>query len=684
MRLLSDAISAINISRHRAGMYPQGHPAIEAALTRAFEALQRLFKGKDQITLAAAKDLLFAGETQLEKNIPAYREFALCLSARSIALVTLARGLSREELSTFQRFLAADPGDAPPDALEEKFSECGLSHISAEFIDYEAFAFAEGKITQEQIKRGLWARYVQDLLKGALRPNKYKFIRAIPPEVLSALINETDPDRLNDDACDRVMAAYLWQSLEKVSWVTDLNKLMKFINRLRPELKQQLLTSSLRVLPREMNRGEELLEDFNVDEALELLDTINENQIAIPEAIRNLIEKFSMLSTEGFEGRTSGSELIIDDIPLPYDISSMSADDDFSKFVTDAYTAELHALLAFEAGEDRDGVDRQEENEWQEEALEKGFNQILLELISFGSEDLINQQDLEYFRSLIKEQIEHFIGTGQYDQILKILSITQAGTGNGASRFTDLTVATPETAAALVDSFRIVGFRHKEDAMRLCAYFGERIVPPLIDALIEEGSRRTRKFLLDLARHMADESATEAMRRLSDTRWYVKRNLLLIISESNSGEAVSHVRPYCYHDNLKVSFYALKYMLRADERYGVEVLKHYLRSPSGDKVEMALRLASTFGITAIVPELITKLTTMDKRDADLDNKIAIVKTLGQLGDPRALGPLKAILDTRTVFFRDPLKKLKEEVAHSLKNYPPEEVRMMVGSFLEKN
>jgi hypothetical protein len=682
--LLSDAITALNIARHKAGMYPQGHPAIEASLTRSLEALRKLLRREKQITLAAAKDVLFADECELDTNNRAFRELALCLSSKSIATVTFTRGLTEQELCVFQWFLAIDPGDASPDDIEDAFCNCGLSHISAEFIDYEAFSFVEGKIENEEIKKGIWSRYIQDLLKGTLRHSKNNFIRSIPPEVLSLMINETDQDQLTGEACDRVMAAYLWQSLEKVSWITDINKLAKFINRLRPELKEQLLSSSLRTLPADISMSEEMLEAIDANEAMELLETINENSISIPEAIKNLIEKFSMISTEGLEGRISGSGLIIDDIPLPYEITPISAEDDFKKFVTDTYTRELQALLAFDAGEAPAPTTQQAEHDWNDESFEKDFHQIILELVAINKDDLINRQDYEYFSSLLKEQIEHFIGTGQYAQVVKILSIAQSGKGNGGSQLADLDLLTPEMAASLVDSFRLVGVKHREDALRLCRCFGHMIVPPLLEALISEGARRTRKFLLDLAVHLADQAVAESVKHLSDTRWYVKRNMLLILSESSSSEALPHVRPYCYHDNLKVSFYALRYLLKTDERYGIEALKHYLRSESADKVDMALRISSTYGINAIVPELISKLRKMDRRDADLNSKIAIVKALGQLGDPRALGTLKSILATRSLFFRDPLKKLKEEVTNTLKNYPPEDVRAMISSFLEIN
>jgi hypothetical protein len=678
MQLLSDAITALNISRHKAGVYPQGHPEIDASLQRTFEAFQKLFEKRGQVILAVAKDILHIDESPLDKSHPVYRDVALCLNSKSIASVTFTNGLTKEELQTFHHFLLQDSGDASIESLEEEFNQHSLSHIKAEFIDYEAFSFAEGRRKDDNLKRGLWVRYVQELIRGNLGSSKYPVIREIPPETFARLINAADATRLTDEASDRVITAYLWQSLEKVSWITDVNKMIKFINRLRPGLQKQLLSSSFRRFPKEIIIGEDVLKEIPVDEAIEFLDTINENRVEMPEAIKNLIEKLSSLTPEGFQGRSSDKKLIIDDIPLPYDFTPIAGEDDFKKFVNDFYTEELQTLFTV-ASEDVDPMISQHyEKDWADEIIEKDFNQVLLELIASSTDNLIIEQDYGYFNNLLKEQIEYFIGTGQYDQVLKIFGILKARTGKNGSPFQDINALPQETLASLVDSFRIMGGQNREYAMELCRYCGERIVPPLMEALINEESRRIRKFLLDLIISIADEAVSEAIKRLDDKRWFVKRNMLFILSESSSRDALPYVRPYCYHDNLKLSFHALKYMLRADERYGTDVLKGYLRSGTPDKKEMALVVSGAFGITAIVPELIVVLSKMPKRGLDWEQKIPVVRALGQIGDTRALRALKDILGAKSILFRNSLRKLKEEVVNTLKDYPPEDVRMVIG------
>jgi hypothetical protein len=679
-QLLSNAVIELNISRRKAGMYPDGHPEVEESLGRALETFQTLLELKGQITLAVAKDILFADDCPLDKKNPIYTEFALCLSSKSIISATFARGITKEELQAFHRFLLKDAEEASPEDLEKEFNQHALPHIKTEFIDYDAFSFAEGPpVEDSNRKRGLSDRYVHELIRGNLRPSKYPVIREMSPETLARLINAADPDRITDEVSDRIIAAYVWQSLEKISWITDLNKLMKFINRLRPELKTQFLSSSFSRFPKEISLTKDMLREIPADEALAFLDIINEKKIALPEAITNLIEKLSLLTPEGFLGRRAGRELVIDDIPLPYDLTVMSDEDDFRHFVSDSYTEELHSLLSA-AGEDAHQVPaRQPEIDWDDVTLERNFNQTILELIASSTDNLIIEHDLGYFNKLLKEQIEYFIGTGQYDQVLKILLTMQSRMVENGFQCTDLDALSPEMLASLVDSFRIVGSQHREDALALCKFCGGRIVLPLMDALSQEDTRRARKLLLDLLIHMADEAVPEAIKRLDDKRWFVKRNMLLIISESSSREALPSVRPYCYHENLKLSFYAVKYLLKADERYGIEVLRRYLRSGAGEKMEMALNIAGVFGINAIVPELIAMLEKPAKRGSDWEQRIPLVKALGQIGDTRALSVLNHLLDAKSLFFRTPLRRLQDEVRAALKSYPPHDARKIRGT-----
>jgi HEAT repeat protein len=673
-RLLSDVIIEIDISRRNVSIYPKGHPVVEKSLLRAFDFLQKLFELRSEITLNVAKDKLIVNDYCLDKKNPVYKAVALCLSRVNIAYVTFMSGLTKEELYTFHQFIAREVNDASPEALEAELKKYNLLHIKTGFIDYSSFSFNEGKTENDLSRENLWEQYVHGLIEGTLQTGvQSNVLDKVPPEALARLLNENATDDLKEDSYERVITTYLKKSSERNFSSKDLKKLMEFINELRPELKKQFLSASARTLSKDTDSVEKILKDTSADEVIEFLNAVNEQKMVIPETLKNLLDKFSMITPDGFEDFTFGDGRIADDILLSPETINMLFGDNFENFVSDTYTREINALLEFNAPSINVDEVKKFECELSDENIEKDFNHTILELITSDNTTIIPQEDYEYFNNILKEQIEECIGTGQYEQVLKIFNALQLNDSQKKRSH----IAIDEFISPLVDSLRIVGRQSRENAMLLCEYFGERIASLLINALIEEEAITTRRFILSLLIRLGDKAVPEAIKRLGDRRWFVKRNMLLILNECGGKDAVSHIKPYCHHNHPKVSFQAIKYLLNAGESYGIEELKDCLSSGSRDIVEQAIVISGAYRVKDVVPDLITMLKKKVKSAADVKDKILIVKALGQIGDPRALDTLRNILAAKNFLLKGPFEKLKVEIYRTLKNYPCEQVKDLI-------
>jgi hypothetical protein len=69
-----------------------------------------------------------------------------------------------------------------------------------------------------------------------------------------------------------------------------------------------------------------------------------------------------------------------------------------------------------------------------------------------------------------------------------------------------------------------------------------------------------------------------------------------------------------------------------------------------------------------VPELIRVLNKKEISGIDFEDKVHVVKALGQIGDCRALDTLNKMLLSKTFILKGSLEKLKDEIYISLKNY----------------
>jgi HEAT repeat protein len=683
-RLLSDAIIELNISRRNVSIYPKDHPSVDKSLSRAYEYMQKLFELRPEITLAIAKDTLIIDDYYLDKKNPVYREFALNLNRMNIAHVTFLTGLTKDELYEFHRFISGRMSEVPADVIAEKLRELNLVHIRTGLIDYGAFSFEEGKTSREKPAEQIWERYIYGMLEGTLNTDDMpEEFREIPPEVLARFMNTAASDDLKEETYDRVITTYMRRSSETAFSSKDLKRLLAFINSLKPDLKKQFLTSSLRTFTGDVDSTYRALREVSVDEVIELLSAINEQKLAIPEALKNLLDKLSVLPQEGVDGLSYESGLLVDDIFLAPDIANLLGDANFGAFIDNTYQKEIHKLLDFKAKGAAPAELREWEREYNDDVIEKDFNQALLEMLLA---DILTEEEYRSFVSIISNQAVQFMWTGQYGQILRIMEVLEENTGK--SMFADASgealgyYQSAEFVTGLISSLRILGRQMRTEAWLLCEHYGQRIVPDLLDALIQEESQTVRRFFMEILKQFGDLVISEAIKRLGDPRWFVKRNMLYILSELNNPEVLPSVRPYCRHENLKVSVEAIKCLLSAGDRYGLQALRDYLRSGSREQIEQAIALSGAFRIRDFVPDLLQMLKRRGISGADLYDKIPVVRALGDIGDPAALPALKEALSEKSILFKGAAERLREEIYNTLKNYRYEDIRDMVDAGLK--
>ena len=665
-RLLSDAIIEINISRRNVAIYPKGHHIVEESLVRAFNYLKKLFEIRAEISLKVAKDILIIDDYYLDKKNSVYKEFALSLSRMNIAYVTFKRDMTKDELYSFQKFLSEDTRYLSPEEIQEKHKQYNLLHIEITFIDYETFHLDEGKRLGKPPKEHLWERYVHGLVEGTLTTEEHsQMVEKVPPEILAKLINEKDITNLEQESYEKIVVNYLKQSSERIFSTNDIKKLTQFINGLRPDLKKQFLSSSVRMFSKDTNSAQKLLMNLPIDEVMELLNTINAQQIAIPDTITNLFQKLSKLEPVGGSTVSYEDGFAIDDIPLTSNTMNMLSKDKFNHFVNDNYSDEIKSLLKYDVSGTGTNNLRKLTNECTEEKIELDFNKIILEIISFNKPNILTREDYEYYDLLFQDQIEYFIGTGRYEQVLNIYRGINLTSFENRFPKTSFHIHSSNVAYQLVDSFRDVGRKKKEEARSLAKYCGTEIIPALIDALIEEQSMFIRKFFLDLIVDQGNKAIPEVIKHLDDSRWYVQRNMLAILTKLQSKQVIPSVRKYCYHSNPKVGFQAIRCLLQAEDSWGLKALKHYLGSKEENKVKKAIVLSGTYSVKDVVPILIELLNKKAKSKSDFNCKLLIVKALGQIGDTRALKIFRNILTSKSLFFQEPLAKLKREISKTI-------------------
>jgi HEAT repeat protein len=678
-KLLGDSIIELNILSRNVAIYPKEHPILKRSLNKAFELLQRLLELRPEFTLAIAKDTLIVDDGYLDKENPVYKEFALKLSKLDFAYVTFIHGLTVEELYEFHRLLTRNPVDISREVVENEIKEYNFTHIRIGLVDYGAFSFEEGKREEPETQKELWRKYVYALLEGKLQGDVSSAnIERIPPKNFSEILNRTPYGKFKEDTYERVITTYIRRNSDGSLSKGELKRLTSFISFLNPNLKRKFLTSASKYIHKRVPHNEEELGDIDIDSIISFLNMMNEENLTIPETLKNLLDKFSELDKKYVREQKLEKTIVVDDLLLSRDIHELLTNDQFESFVAKAYQKELKKIIEFDSSQDKHKKVEELNREFNDEFIENSFSNILLELISY---DFFPFEDYEYFIDKMKAYIKHYIEIGQYREALNIIQVIEENLNKGI--FPEINssaikyINSKEFISLVVESYRIVGRLMREDAITLNEYYGERIIPFLIDALIEEESQTIRRFIITLITQFRDKVIPEAIKKLDDNRWFVKRNMLFIMNECGGEEVLPYMRKYCNHENYKIRIEAVKYLLRREDRNGIKPLKNFFNSGSREIISHAIALSGVFRVKEIVPELIKILKKRTLSSKDFSLKFLAVKALGEIGNPSAIESLKEIVSTRSIILKAPLDRLKEEIYKTLKNYPYEYIKDLI-------
>ncbi len=673
-KILSEAIIELNISRRNVSIYPKGHPSVEQSLDRAYEKLQKLFDLRPEISFAIARDTIVVDDYYLEKTNPVYLEFARHMSDLGISSVSFITGLTKEELYSFHTLLTLKPEEITLEKLEEEIKNRNLIHIRVTPVDYDAFTFEDGKVRGDD-RSLLWEKYVYGLVEGTLRTEDVgDSFQEIPPELLAGYLNRMEAEKINNETYDHVITTYMRRSSERAFSGSDLKKLMNFINSLKPELKRQFLSSGINTLSSQKRDLEKALKETPVDDIIDLLRIINEQKVAIPDALKNLLDKFSQLEDNGLGETRFKNQIISDDIFLSKSAINLLEGGQFSNYVTDRYQREIEKLLEFKGQQVAEREAEAIRKECLDEVLEREYSRVLQELLSLEN---VTQQEYMKFAEDIYNQAAQFLETGQYEDVLRIFHILEENLRIG--RFPHITEGLIKRMHAddfllfVTASFQITGRLNRKGAIKLTNYYGERLIPYLMDALFEEESSAVRSFLITLLAQFGDSIIPLALKHLGNSAWYIKRNMIHLLSLTGNPEVIPHIRFYCHHENRKVGIEAIRALLKLGDGYGVNMVREMLQSENKEDIEQAATLCAIHRLRDLVPDLINILRRKPITKGDFLMKIPVIRALGEMKAVEAVPIFRGLLTTKSVLFKGPLEEMKLEIYKTMKNYPPTEV-----------
>jgi hypothetical protein len=151
---LNEFLHELALALQRQGMYPGGHPSVDAAVDVVTRRLRDLLHDRAVLSLGIARRQIVVEGVATDSRQAVLRVLAERLHRHRLGAVALRRGMAAAELSDFLQAIAADPersapvGQSSPDQLGR------WPHVGLYPITYEQLQLAGSEADEEQEREG--------------------------------------------------------------------------------------------------------------------------------------------------------------------------------------------------------------------------------------------------------------------------------------------------------------------------------------------------------------------------------------------------------------------------------------------------------------------------------------------------------------------------------------------------
>jgi HEAT repeat protein len=680
-------VRALAVTSKRLAAYPSGHPALAGAIEEAHRRLEEMAGATGELVVAVSSDGLIFGDEKLES--PHARRIAAALYPWGVAAVRLERGIQPAELELFLRVLGGGRTDASRLLWEDLVSSC--PHVRIQQVDFSAVRLTEEvdlAASAAETARGLWDEILRRLLAGEIpeatgsgRASGAASDGSSIDSLIERYLRETRTEggleqrRLFEERGLPEAAARRLETGRGSGRPPAVDQVAALIRALPRELADRVFDAALRAVAGDETAGgsfEALTATRPPEATLRALKKLGAEGVRLSRHALKYLERLSAISAaaDGPEaGRPSSGEE-----PALAELAALLRQEDIDRFNPEDHRALLdHASVELPGIGGRPlssspGLGERIES-LTEESLSEQLFLSLLELLgrrgsSPGAEPLLDRLEGLFRLALVSERIDPAL------RIVEGLAAVAAGPGASAELAGRLEkclgrLADSETIAHLIR----ISQRMPEEApvvRRLIERLGSAATANLLAALMDEADQVRRRHVFDMLASLGPPIVPETVRHLADPRWFVVRNMIVLLRTVGDRSSLPQVRRAAYHPDLRVRLEAIKSLFAFEARVPLALLARAINDPDPKLAETAIVLSGEYGIPEAVGLLVRLLRRWDPLGLHRSIRLSCIRALGDLADAAALDPLDR-------YFKDwvlPLVAREERIAawRSLENY----------------
>jgi HEAT repeat protein len=692
--LLFSIIHELTIARRNVSSYPKGHPVVTGSCEKVAGLFNRLFESRDELTVGIARDSLFVDGRSFERLTPVVRAFAKSLLYHQVAVITFAKGLTAEEIAKFNIILTAKRENiSASGGIETVVRDAGLPNLRIREIRYDDLHVSEDTVSAdgngEHCPVSLWESFVLEMLRAdtPFFPISTVSDTVVGPEALLGII-QGQPHEDQLQGMER-LALFLRRESRRANLLQQekeaFAQIVDFIRTLPSELRRHFFDCVLDALEGDEAPVFDIVSHLPGELVLEAVQRCKVDGKTLPPLLLRVVEKLSAQSptdqgsqpgTDGEDGEHSGG--------IQGTLETIFRETTGEEYIPADYLAKLTALISSrDIPVPGEGELAELKQTLSHECIEVAVSDIILDSFLFASEE-----QMEALKRNLLDYCRYFLETGDFRSLKKMYERLRESRFESVEAATSLKQDMLETFAEagfteeVLNGLTVWGREKYDEISSLIHSVGKPFVEPLLDRLAEEENRTVRRYCLEQLIRLAESAGESVLARLDDSRWYVVRNLLIILRQSGNPDLAVHLRRVAGHPHPKVRHMVIETYLHLRDPEGDRLLLDDLASADRVARSNAIQLAEK----SVHPDIVTALLhILQQKGTSPDSAVekkAVIRSLAAIGDPRALVVLDKILNKRSLFRSSFYLSLKREIVQTLVKYRDPSALKLLGKMAE--
>jgi len=657
-------VAELIIFRRHLQSYPATHPVVTAALQKTMAGFAQFIADGKALTLGVARQGLLLQNEPLGAEIQKIRDFAATLSSFGIISISFTVKLQPEELNAFIAIINRPRNEVWENGgIKQAFENAGIHSIKIHVIDPSVFTLTDELVAGYSADP--WDIFVRKLLDGyfSVSPERLMQLISAPPDELAtefgAIIAEI-PEEEHQQSI-RTLADFFvgLANRQEISGLQDdlLDKIASFITGIPSNLRCDFILNIYKASENMTGFSEQLLQRIPGDAFLEAMQSVATHGGNIPEMLLKLMQRLSAQSVS-----TPDLDAAIAAPGGAGKVRVLLRESAVEEFVPPAYQKALMAILATDSLPVESMHALGELNKTLEyDHLESKVGDIISEIIR----EIPMGERGDGIRNNLMGLASHHLMNGDFNSLERTCRVI-------LDEWNDLASAAlfdPGFIQEILDAASVLGRDKFQDIRSIIFTVGHPFVVPLMDRLFAEENRSLRRFWFDCLSDLGEMTRNAALERLDDERWFVVRNLIIMLRAFNDQEVQRQVRMLVNHPNPRVCKEAMKNLLSYGDPGADKLLLQDMEGSDPERKMVAVQVAEMSSNPKVVGSLLAIIESGGIREYSLELKVSAVQTLAAIGSPQALPKLKEILSTGRLLHPGKHAQLKVAIIRALPRFP---------------